>query len=189
MTVPPPASLTTVMRRGKWPSGMVIVPSTVSRPSSSSCTEPCSCTSQGSSALAIARSLWWMCDQPKRRGMNGGCDVRAYWKYSGAAASAARAIFPRARFLHALARFHLDVLPQPGGEILLAHFAFGEGEVDRVELQIVGIKFAVVEHDEGFARDRCRALVAIHERMFSCEAESQACREIGQIGRGIAIRI
>lgn len=60
----------------------------------------------------------------------------------------------RAFFLHAAARLDLDVLTQPRGECLFLQRAFGKGDVERIQLDVVRFQHAFVEHEEGFAGHR-----------------------------------
>src|SRR6185503_17619941 len=76
-----------------------------------------------------------------------------------------------------------------GGQFCFAEAAFGERQINWVQLDVVRIEHRTVEHNERFADDCGSALVTINKRMIACDAERETGSECSEIRRRISVCI
>ncbi len=79
--------------------------------------------------------------------------------------------------------------PKPVGEFVFGQITGGEREERDNDFSVAGVKRIAVEHEESFANDRCRSLVAIHKRMVARDSKSISCRQRRRIGLAISRQI
>ncbi len=82
-----------------------------------------------------------------------------------------------------------EVLPNPVGKLGFAEAAFGKADVYWVQGNIIGVEGDAIEQQKGFACDCCSSLVSICEWVIACQSIRQACRQLGQVRRGISVGV
>src|SRR6476620_11546475 len=75
-----------------------------------------------------------------------------------------------------------DALPKPLGELVFGELARRQIGKDNDDLGICGAEHMAIQIEKAFRNDRCRSLIAVHERMIARQAECIAGRKCRSIG-------